>query len=94
MGEKRRLVVPSRLGYADEGSPQAGIPGGATLVFDVELVLLNGQRSAPSKVTCFRQNASLAWLSWAWRDGNIKQTEFFHMRSCQLRSFCQVWDSF
>eukprot|EP00873_Tetraselmis_striata_P021909 jgi/Tetstr1/442173/TSEL_030324.t1 len=43
MGEKRRLVVPSRLGYADEGSPQAGIPGGATLVFDVELVLLNGQ---------------------------------------------------
>ncbi|GLE08394.1 hypothetical protein PINS_up019555 [Pythium insidiosum] len=37
IGEKRRLTIPSNLGYGDYGS-QPKIPGKATLVFDVELM--------------------------------------------------------
>lgn len=37
IGDKRKLTIPSDLGYGDQGSPPT-IPGGATLLFDVELV--------------------------------------------------------
>mmetsp|Transcript_45798 Transcript_45798/g.74714 ORF Transcript_45798/g.74714 Transcript_45798/m.74714 type:complete len:170 (+) Transcript_45798:53-562(+) len=37
IGEKRRLKIPAHLGYGDRGSPPK-IPGGATLVFDTELI--------------------------------------------------------
>ena len=37
LGEKARLVCPSNLAYGDQGRPPT-IPGGATLVFQVELL--------------------------------------------------------
>ncbi|KAL9271384.1 Peptidyl-prolyl cis-trans isomerase FKBP15-1-like protein [Drosera capensis] len=44
IGEKRKLRIPAKLGYGDHGSPPK-IPGGATLVFDTELVSVNGKPS-------------------------------------------------
>lgn len=40
VGGKARFVCPSDLAYGDAGSP--GIPGGAALVFDVELIGIIG----------------------------------------------------
>jgi FKBP-type peptidyl-prolyl cis-trans isomerase FkpA len=42
VGEKARLVCPSAIAYGDQGRPPA-IPGGATLVFEVELLGIKGK---------------------------------------------------
>jgi FKBP-type peptidyl-prolyl cis-trans isomerase len=36
-GGKRKLVIPSKLGYGDAGKPPK-IPGGAELTFEIEAV--------------------------------------------------------
>lgn len=40
VGGRRQIVIPPELGYGEGGAPQAQIPGGATLVFVVDLLEL------------------------------------------------------
>jgi FKBP-type peptidyl-prolyl cis-trans isomerase FkpA len=44
VGGRRKLTIPSALAYGDQGSPPT-IPGGATLVFTIELVDIAAQPS-------------------------------------------------
>ena len=46
VGEKRKLTIPSKLGYGDQGAG-GKIPGGATLVFEIELLSVNGKKMPP-----------------------------------------------
>jgi len=41
VGGKSRLICPSSLAYGDQGRP--GIPGGATLIFEIELLEISGK---------------------------------------------------
>ena len=50
-GEKRKLIIPSHLGYGDKGKP-GKIPGGATLYFDIELL---GIKDGPQVVNVFKE---------------------------------------
>ena len=47
VGEKARLICPSDIAYGDHGHPPT-IPGGATLVFDVELLGISPKEPTPA----------------------------------------------
>jgi FKBP-type peptidyl-prolyl cis-trans isomerase len=42
VGETRKLIVPSAMGYGTQGHPAAEIPPNANLIFEVELVEIIG----------------------------------------------------
>jgi FKBP-type peptidyl-prolyl cis-trans isomerase FklB len=43
VGSKWKLFIPSSIGYGDVGAGQ-DIPGGATLVFEVELLGISNKK--------------------------------------------------
>lgn len=49
-GSRRKLTIPPHLGYGDEGAG-SDIPGGATLLFDVELLEI---KDAPKQENMFK----------------------------------------
>lgn len=50
VGEKAKLVCPSDIAYRDQGRPPK-IPGGATLVFEIELLEIKAQATPPASLT-------------------------------------------
>lgn len=48
VGEKAKLICPSSIAYGDQGRPPQ-IPGGATLVFEVELLDIVKPAATPAK---------------------------------------------
>lgn len=71
LGEKADLVIKSKYGYGDMGSPPK-IPGGATLIFTVELIQVNDRRPTRWQMS----DPELIQVALRFKDdGNIKFKE-------------------
>merc|ERR1712216_967397 len=45
LGEVRKLEIPAHEGYGEGGFPAWGIPPGGTLLFEIEVLSINGQKA-------------------------------------------------
>lgn len=59
VGEQAQLTCPAHIGYGERGQPGL-IPGNATLIFDVELISIEGRDGKPDPVVAAAQQKEAA----------------------------------
>ena len=70
-GDKWEMYIPSELGYGDSGSPPK-IPGGAPLVFQMEILNINGPTVPADKVRPRDEEGLLRARSFLRRQAGVQ----------------------